>query len=105
MKIVSGMAKFEINLRQDHGFPDPGKLPPIPSLPFRLSTASTSLEAIKFWNKRGSPSEGIGITVVVSSVTDNIDVVFSGLLANQLTVTDSLTEIQERVKTLYRKVK
>ena len=57
-------------------FSDPRKLPPLHPLPRGFYTDATSLEETKLWNKRDLPSEDSEITVVVSSVPDNIERVF-----------------------------
>ena len=65
---------------------------PLPSL--WVYPDAISLEEIKVWNKRGLSSEGNNITVVVSSITDNLDKVFSGLTATRQGVTESVTEMR-----------
>ena len=54
-------------------FSEPRKLLPDPPLPRGLSPSVTILGGIKSWNKSGLPSEGSDITVVVSSVADNLE--------------------------------
>ena len=63
------------------------------------------MEVIKLWNKIVSPSEGSEINVVVSYVADNLDIVFLALASTRQVVTESVTEIQERVNALYSDVK
>ena len=59
------------------------------------------MEEIKLCKKRGSPSESSEITVVVSSVADNIGRVFPGLADIRRGFTESVTYMQERVNTIY----
>ena len=82
------------DLWEDRRFSDPRKLPPVPYLPCGFYPDAISLEEIKVWNKRGLFSEGSNITVVVSSITDNLDKVFSGPTATQQGVTESVAEMQ-----------
>ena len=82
-------------------FPEPRKLPPISPLLCGLSPTETSIQAIKLWKEKGSPLEGSEITVVVSSVTDNLERVFLGLMYTPRGVTNSMTQIQELYNELH----
>ena len=79
-------------------FSDPRKIPPIPPLTRWFPPATTSLEEIKLFKKKCSPSEGSDITVVVSSVAANLKIVFSVLFSTRQGVDDIVTETRVRFK-------
>ena len=62
---------------------EPRKLTPIPPLPSMFSLSVTSLYVIKLWRERGSPSECSDISAVVSSISNNIEILLLVLVANQ----------------------
>ena len=72
-------------------FPELRKIPPVP--PFLLGCpAETSLEKIKLFKKRVSTSEFSEITAVASYVTDNLGILFLGLVSTSQGVTEIVTE-------------
>ena len=81
------------------------QLPPLHPFPCGIYPNETSLQAIKICKGRGSPSEGSEITGVVSSIADIFERVFSSLASTQQGVTESVTLMRQRVKTLYSDIK
>ena len=63
------------------------------------------MKAIKLCKKKVSPSEVNKIAAVVISIADNIERVFSGIAYTRRGVTESVTEMRERVNTIYSEAK